>query len=102
VTAALDSHMMRPGVGSMRTVTVALFGASVCSAFLPGMPLQTAVTMALASLVGFLAARLHTHAEAHAAGGGPLAAVLLRNARFYDDVAVALCLLALLFTLPLR
>ena len=86
----------------MRIVTVVLFGASVCSAFLPGMPLQTAVTMALASLVGFLAARLHALAEAHGAGGGPLAPVLLRNARFYDDVTFALCLLALLFALPLR
>ncbi len=86
----------------MGTVPVALFGASICSAFLPGMPLGTAVTMALASLVGFLAARLHALAEAHGAGGGPLAPVLLRNARFYDDVAVALCLLALLFALPLR
>lgn len=86
----------------MRFVTVALFGASVCSVFLPGMPLATAVTMALASLAGIVAARLHTHAEAHAAGGGPLAPVLLRNARFYDDVALALCLLALLFALPLR
>jgi hypothetical protein len=86
----------------MRAVVVALFGASVGSAFLPGMPLATAVTMALASLAGLLATRLHTHAEAHGAGGGPLAPVLLRNARFYDDVAVALCLLALLFALPLQ
>lgn len=86
----------------MGTVPVALFGASIGSAFLPGMPLGTAVTMALASLVGFLAARLHALAEAHGAGGGPLAPVLLRNARFYDDVTVALCLLALLFALPLR
>ena len=86
----------------MGIVPVVLFGASICSAFLPGMPLQTAVTMALASLVGFLAARLHTLAEAHGAGGSTLAPVLLRNARFYDDVTVALCLLALLFALPLR
>ena len=86
----------------MTIVTVAFFGASVCSAFLPGMPLQTAVTMALASLVGFLAARLHELAEAHGAGGGSLAPVLLRNARFCDDVTFSLCLLAVLFALPLR
>jgi len=86
----------------LRIVAVGLFGASVCSMFLPGMPLATAVTMALASLVGVLAARLHAHAEAHRAGDGPLAPVLLRNARFYDDVTLALCLLALLFALPLR
>jgi len=85
----------------MRIVAVALFGASVCSAFLPGMPLQTAVTMALAALVGFHAARLHGLAETHGAGGGPLAPVLLRNARFCDDVTLALCLLALLYALPL-
>jgi hypothetical protein len=81
-------------------VVIGLFCASVCSVFLPGMPLQTAVTMALASLVGFLAAHLHTLADAHGAGGGPLAAGLLRNARFCDDVTCALCLLALLFALP--
>lgn len=86
----------------MKMVAVVLFGASVCSAFLPGMPLATAVTMALASLVGFVAARLHELAEGHAGGGGPLAPVLRRNARFYDDVTLALCLLALLFALPLR
>lgn len=84
----------------MRGVAVALFGASVGSAFLPGMPLQTAVPMALASLVGVLAARFHALAEAHGAGGGPLAPALLRHARFCDDVACALCLLALLFALP--
>lgn len=86
----------------MRTVTVVLFGASVCSAFLPGMPLQTAVTMALASAAGYLAARLHALADAHAAGGGAQASALLRTARFHDDLAVALCLLALLFSLPVR
>lgn len=86
----------------MKVVAAVLFGASVCSVFLPGMPLATAVTMALASLVGLLSQRLHDLAEAHGAGGGALAPVLLRNARFSDDVAVALCLLALLFALPLR
>lgn len=86
----------------MKTVSIVLFGASVCSAFLPGMPLQTAVAMALASAAGYLAARLHALADAHAAGGSGRAATLLRRARFHDDLAVALCLLALLFSLPVR
>ena len=86
----------------MRVVAVVPFGASVGSGFLPGMPLQTAATLALAALVGFHAARLHGLAEAHGAGGGSLARVLLRKARFCDDVAVALSLLALLYALPVR
>ena len=81
---------------------VVFFGLSVLAAFVPGMPLMTAVTLGFASVVGFGAARLHSLAEVRTAGGAPTARVLLCHARFCDDVAFALCLLALLYALPLR
>lgn len=70
---------------------------SAASLAIPGMPVGTAVAMALAAVIGMRAARLHAAAHAVTLGGGAAAPQLLRAARFCDDAALALCLLAVLF-----
>ena len=80
---------------------MAVLAAAGMSLFVPNVPVGTAVTMALAAIVGMAATRLHAHAEARAAFERALASETLRRARFCDDAALALCVLAVLFALPL-
>ena len=61
------------------------------------MPGGTAVAMILACVAGYGAVRFHDAAETLAIGGGTAAVSTLRVARFCDDLAVAFCLLALLY-----
>lgn len=74
-----------------------VLGGSVVSAFVPGMPTGTWVGMTLAALVAAAAARVHERAEGLRLGGAIAAAPVRRVARFLDDLALALALLALLF-----
>jgi hypothetical protein len=72
---------------------------SAASLVIPGMPVGTAVAMALAALFGMRAAYLHAASAVVAGGGGDAATPVLRAARFCDDAALALCVLAALFAL---
>jgi hypothetical protein len=74
-----------------------LMAMSVLSAFVPGVPGGTAVAMILACVAGLGAVRFHDAAETLAVASHPEASAVLRTARFCDDLAVALCLLALLY-----
>ena len=74
-----------------------LFGLSVLSAFAPGVPAGTVVAMILACVAGFGAVRFHDAADTLAVAGHSEAGSTLRVARFCDDLAVALCVLALLY-----
>ena len=78
-------------------VLLGLSAMSVLSAFAPGVPAGTVGSMILACAAGYGAVRFHESAEVLAIGGHPSAHSTLRIARFCDDLAVALCLLALLF-----
>jgi hypothetical protein len=82
-------------------VAVVLLCGSVASLLVPGMPVGTGVGMTLASCAGWASARLDASASHLAAGGAPEAEKIARQARALDDVALALCVLALLFALPL-
>lgn len=79
------------------TRIAALSGLSMLSAFVPGMPSGTAVGMILACVAGYGAVRFHGVADTLAIAGHAAARSTLRVARFCDDLAVALCLLALLY-----
>lgn len=68
---------------------------------MPGVPTATALSMAAAAIVGFWATRLHRAAEELGAADHPAARPTVRTARLCDDGAVALCLLATLFALPI-
>ena len=74
-----------------------LFGLSVLSAFVPNVPGGTVVAMILACVAGFGAVRFHDAADTLAIAGHSEAGSTLRVARFCDDLAVALCVLALLY-----
>jgi hypothetical protein len=74
-----------------------LAGLGVVGAFAANVPVGTTVSMLLACVAGFGAVRLHAAAEALALGGAESARSTLRTARFCDDAAVALCVLALLY-----
>ncbi len=82
-------------------VLLAMALLSAASAFLPGVPAGTAAALSVAALVSLGGGRLHARADLLRVGGDPDALPLLRAARFCDDVALALVLLALLFALPL-
>ncbi len=81
-------------------VLLAMALLSAASAFLPGAPAGTAAALSAAALVSLGAGRLHARADLLRDGGAPDATPLLRAARFCDDVALALVLLALLLALP--
>ena len=74
-----------------------LMGLSVLSAFMPSVPGGTAVAMILACVAGYGAVRFHDAADTLAIAGHTEAGSTLRVARFCDDLAVALCVLALLY-----
>ena len=74
-----------------------LTGLGIVGALFASAPAGTTVAMLLACTVGFGAVRFHAAAESLVLGGAPAAASMLRLARFCDDLALALCLLALLF-----
>ncbi len=74
-----------------------LSGLSVLSAFVPGVPGGMVVAMILACVAGFGAVRFHDAAETLATSGHAEAGSTLRVARFCDDLAVALCILGLLY-----
>jgi hypothetical protein len=76
---------------------VAVLAFCVLGAVVPGVPLATVIVMAAAALASLGGLRAHAAAEALARGGAPDAAAVLRTARFCDDLAVALSLLALLY-----
>jgi hypothetical protein len=78
-------------------VPLLVIGTSALSALVPGMPTGTWLAMALGGMTALGAARLHRRADHLRAGGDMLAVPTLRLARFCDDLAVALCVLALLF-----
>jgi hypothetical protein len=78
----------------------AVLAASVMSIFVPGMPVGAVVAMGMAALVGLAASRLHGKAETRAGFEPAGAAETLRVARLCDDGALALCVLAMLFALP--
>lgn len=80
---------------------LALLSMSAISIALGTVPVGTIVAMTLAATVGLLAVRFHGAAEALELGGSPDAKPVLRTARWFDDAALALCVLALLFALPL-
>ena len=67
----------------------------------PGVPTVTALAMAGAAVVGFWGTRLHETADELGAADHPAADATVRTARLCDDGAVALCVLAVLFALPL-
>ena len=79
------------------TRIVLLLGLSVLSAFVPGMPGGTVAGMILACVAGYGAVRFHDAADALAIGGDATAGSTLRVARLCDDLAVAFCVLALLY-----
>jgi len=81
--------------GVVKIAVLAVLG--VLGAFVTNVPAGTTASMLLACAAGYGAVRFHSAAEALALGGAPTAPSLLRVARFCDDLAVALCLLALLF-----
>jgi hypothetical protein len=96
--------MMRYGMGllgggTLRAVVVLCLSAM--SLFVPGVPVGTALSMAAAAIVGYLASRSHEAAELWRTSDAPLATRALRRARLCDDGAVALCVLALLLALPI-
>ena len=74
-----------------------LMGLSVLSAFVPSVPDGTAVSMILACVAGYGSVRFHDAADTLAIAGHTEAGSTLRVARFCDDLAVALCVLALLY-----
>ena len=74
-----------------------LLGLSVLSAFVPNVPGGTVVAMILACVVGYGAVRFHDAADTLSIAGHTEAGSTLRIARFCDDLAVALCVLALLY-----
>jgi hypothetical protein len=74
-----------------------LAGLGLAGAFVANVPAGTTAAMLLACAAGFGAVRCHTAAESLALGGAQSARSMLRVARFCDDLAVALCLLALLY-----
>ena len=74
-----------------------LLALSVLSAFVPGVPGGTAVAMILACVAGYGSVRFHDAADTLAFASHPEAGSTLRVARFCDDLAVALCVLALLY-----
>ena len=80
----------------MRVVGV-LLALSVLSTFVPGVPAGTVVAMVLACVAGFGALRFHDAADTLAIAGHSEAGSTLRLARFCDDLAIALCVLALLY-----
>lgn len=84
----------------MKVVSIAVVLASAASAFVPGVPAATAAAMGAAGLVGLAASRMHARAELLRLGGARDAVPAVRAARFCDDLALALSLLALLFSLP--
>ncbi|MEP6893524.1 MAG: hypothetical protein ABI927_07050 [Gaiellaceae bacterium] len=75
----------------------ALLGLSVLSAFVPGVPGGMVAAMIVACVVGLVAVRFHDAADTFAVSEQPEAGTTLRIARFCDDLAVALCVLALLY-----
>jgi hypothetical protein len=74
-----------------------LLGMSVLSAFVPGMPGGTVAAMILACVAGYGAVRFHSAAKTLSIARHTAAGSTLRAARFCDDLAVALCVLALLY-----
>ena len=74
-----------------------MLGLSVLSAFVPNVPGGTAVAMILACVAGYGSVRFHDAADTLAIAGHPEAGSTVRVARFCDDLAVALCVLALLY-----
>ncbi len=88
--------MSEGGLGGVIRIAV-LLGLSVLSAFVPSVPSGTVVAMILACVAGYGSIRFHYAAEALAIAGSAEAGSTLRVARFCDDLAVALCLLALLY-----
>jgi hypothetical protein len=86
------------GGGTLRAAVV--LGLSVMSLFVPGVPVATALSMAAAAIVGYLASQSHETAEVWRAGDPTRASLARRRARLCDDCAIALCLLALLLALP--
>jgi hypothetical protein len=86
----------------VKLVSVAVVLTSAVSAFVPGVPVSTVAVMAAAGLVALVATRTHDRADLLRLGGAADATPMLRAARFLDDLALALSLLALLFALPLR
>ena len=80
----------------MRAIGV-LLALSVLSAFVPSVPGGTVASMILACVAGFGAVRFHQAADTLAIAGHAEAGSTLRIARFCDDLAVALCVLALLY-----
>ena len=80
----------------MRAVAV-LLGLSVMSAFVPSVSLGTVVSMILACVAGFSAIRFHDAADTLAVAGAAEVGSMQRVARFCDDLAIALCVLALLY-----
>jgi hypothetical protein len=97
VTKRARSLMMNEG-GSGGVIRIAvLLGLSVLSAFVPSVPGGTVVAMILACVAGYGSVRFHDAAEALAIAGQAGAGSTLRVARFCDDLAVALCVLALLY-----
>ena len=81
--------------GEMTRIS-AVFALCAVSAFVPGVAVGTVVAMVAAAIAGLVAARAHSVADALVLGGEDAAAVV-RLARFCDDLAVALALLALLY-----
>jgi len=81
-----------------------MLGLCGLSLFVPGVAVATVVAMALAALAGLLAGRLHAaeevlrrrkeYATTHVS--------LRRKAWFCDDAAFALCVLGVLFALPIE
>jgi hypothetical protein len=89
--------MMSSGeVDEMFRVAV-LLGLSVLSAFAPGVPAGTVVAMILACGAGWGSVRFHEAAEELVYADRERASSTLRVARFCDDLALALSVLALLY-----
>jgi len=74
----------------------AVLALCAASAFVPGVAAGTIAAMVAAAIAGLVAARAHAVADALVLGGEN-AAPVVRLARFCDDLAVALSLLALLY-----
>jgi len=74
-----------------------LLGMSVLSAFVPSVPAGMVVSMILACVAGFGAVRFHEAADYLSLVGDTTARSTRAIARFCDDLAIALCLLALLY-----
>ena len=69
------------------------------SALTPSVPPGTTVALVAAALAGFAAVRLHPAAEVLIVRKSDTALAVMRLARFLHDLALALSLLALLYTL---